>query len=113
MILALPYPPSINHYWRVVKGRPIKSREGRAYTTKAAWLAKAAMRGAGPMEGPVRVEVSVYRPRKSGDLDNTLKVLLDSMRGVVFVDDSQVVEIHARRNDDASNPRAIVTVEAA
>ena len=30
MVLTLPYPPSINHYWRRVGPRTLISREGRA-----------------------------------------------------------------------------------
>lgn len=31
MILRLPYPPSINHYWRNFRGRIVISREGRTF----------------------------------------------------------------------------------
>jgi len=31
MMLTLPYPPSINHYWRRVGPRTLISREGRAF----------------------------------------------------------------------------------
>lgn len=65
-----------------------------------------------PLEGEVVVSLVVYRKRKVGDLDNFQKVLLDALRGVAFNDDSQVVEIHARREDDAENPRVEVRVEA-
>lgn len=64
-----------------------------------------------PISGPVAVTVSVYRPAKRGDLDNTLKVLLDSLKGFAFHDDAQVVELHASRGDDKVNPRAVVTIE--
>ncbi len=62
--------------------------------------------------GPVSVNVRVYRPARRGDLDNCLKVLLDALKGIAFVDDSQVVHIHARRYEDKANPRAEVTVSA-
>lgn len=29
--LALPWPPSVNHYWRMWRGRMLVSREGRTY----------------------------------------------------------------------------------
>lgn len=113
MIFALPYPPTANLYWRVWRGRAVKSAEARNYQKRVKLLAKASL-GARvePLRGPVRVEVSVYRPAKRGDLDNTLKVILDALRGIAYGDDAQVVEILARRNDDAANPRAIVTVAA-
>ncbi len=110
MRLTLPYPPSINHYWRVVNGRPIKSREGREYMLKTQAIARAQLGAVAPFAGDVIVTVDVFRPRRIGDLDNTLKVLLDALRGVAYVDDSQVVSIEAQRYDDAADPRAEVTV---
>lgn len=113
MIFALPYPPTANTYWRVWRGRAVKSTEAREYQRKVQLVAKASLgRDARPLRGPVRVEVSVYRPAKRGDLDNTLKVILDALRGIAYGDDAQIVALSARRNDDAKNPRAIVTVEA-
>ncbi len=29
--ITLPYPPSVNHYWRHYRGRTVISREGRAF----------------------------------------------------------------------------------
>ena len=55
--------------------------------------------------------VVVYRARRAGDLDNSLKVLLDALNGIAFEDDSQVVEIHARREEDPANPRVEVQIE--
>lgn len=65
-----------------------------------------------PIAGPVMVSVTVYRKRRAGDLDNYQKVLLDSLKGIAFEDDSQVVEIHALRLEDPSNPRVEVRVES-
>lgn len=55
--------------------------------------------------GAIAVDISVYRPQQRGDLDNVLKALLDSLNGVLWVDDSQIVELHAYRYDDRHNPR--------
>jgi crossover junction endodeoxyribonuclease RusA len=112
MILQLPYPPTANLYWRVFRGRPVKSAKAREYQRKVQLLTRAQLGPVKPLESEVSVIVSVYRPKKIGDLDNTLKVLLDSLRGVVYVDDSQIVELVATRRDDKDNPRAVVTVAA-
>lgn len=110
MILALPYPPSANRYWRIVRGRAVLSAEARQYKRTVALMAKA-QKVSKPFEGPVRLTISVYRPQKSGDLSNRLKVLEDALQGIAFEDDNQVVEIHMRRGDDKANPRAVVTIE--
>lgn len=111
MTVTLPYPPSANRYWRNVAGRVLVSREARTYKTVAAIHARA--QGMRPTAGPVVLTIDAYRPRRIGDLDNLMKVLGDALRGVAYEDDSQVVEIRARRFDDKANPRAVVTVQAA
>lgn len=104
---SLPYPPSANRYWRTDRGGlPHISDEARAYKAKVRKLCL----GLRPIDGSVSVEVAVYRPQKSGDLDNRLKVTLDALRGIAFHDDSQVVELHARRHDDKANPRVEVSI---
>jgi len=103
--VTLPYPPSANAYWRNVKGRVVVSAEARAYKAKVALLLRCK-----PVSGPVALVANMYRPARRGDLDNTLKVLGDALNGLAWVDDSQVVEIHAYRHDDKANPRAEVEV---
>jgi crossover junction endodeoxyribonuclease RusA len=107
-MITLPLPTSTNRLYRVWRGRPILSREGRAFKAAAALLAKAA--GVKPLSGPVQVFIRVYRRRRAGDLDGFLKSLLDACNGVLFEDDSQVVAIHAVRLDDKVNPRAEIEV---
>lgn len=109
LTFTLPYPPSANRYWRNVKGRMVVSANARAYKEEVGWMVKAKVKE--PMPGDIYVRVRIFRPRKIGDLDNTLKVLLDALKGIVFIDDEQVVEIRANRFDDKANPRAEVTVE--
>lgn len=113
MKITLPLPPSANNYWRVFRGVTVVSPEARTYKANVKFRAmqQAADGRVCPLAGEVVANVVVYRKRRVGDLDNFLKVLLDSLKGVAFEDDSQVVEIHARREDDPSNPRVVVQVE--
>lgn len=107
--VTLPYPPQANHLYTIARGRKILSQAGRDYKETAGWAAKAA--GVKPATGPVNVELMVYRPRKCGDLDNCIKAVLDSLKGITWMDDKQVVEIHAVRLDDKKNPRVEVRIE--
>ncbi len=109
MNLTLPYPPSANAYWRTWQGRILKSSEARKYQATVRFQNHKER----PLKNLVRVEIDVYRPRRIGDLDNCIKVLLDALRGIAFEDDDQVVEILATRHDDKENPRAEVRIEAA
>lgn len=63
-----------------------------------------------PIDGPVSVSFRAYRPRKSGDLDNIFKAIFDGIKGHVWQDDRQIVEIHAYRDDDKANPRVEIEV---
>ncbi|RKG97010.1 RusA family crossover junction endodeoxyribonuclease, partial [Corallococcus sp. CA047B] len=109
--LVLPYPPSANTYWRAAKGRGlVPSREALAY--KAAVARVAALAQVKPLAGPVRLTLTVYRPRRTGDLDNTLKVLNDALNGLAWLDDEQVVSIHAERADDKAAPRVELVASA-
>lgn len=107
--ITLPYPPSANRYWRSYRGRVVKSEEARAYQQEAGWIAKAS--GFQCTSGDVAVTLRVYRPQRRGDLDNTLKVMLDSLNGIIYEDDDQVSVIHAERYEDKKNPRVDVFVE--
>lgn len=107
--LTLPSPPSANRLWRNCRGVMVKSEAARQYALDVAVLARAAR--VRPLEGDVKVIMAVYRQRKAGDLDNKIKIVLDSLQGLAFENDSQVVKIEAHRYDDARNPRVEVTVE--
>jgi len=103
--LMLPYPVSANRYWRSFVPRGQKkavvclSKEAKSYKAEVGWIAKAA--GAKkPIEGPVEMRVRlVPKNRVCMDLDNCLKVTLDSLKGIVFGDDAQVFKITAERGD--------------
>jgi Holliday junction resolvase RusA-like endonuclease len=107
--VTLPIPPTANFYWRVVNGHAVTSQAAREYKA----LVGRMMAGTRPLEGPVRVTMTVYRPRRAGDLDNYSKVLFDALQGFAYRKDSQVVESHHYRDDDKDNPRVEVTVEPA
>jgi crossover junction endodeoxyribonuclease RusA len=99
--LCLPIPPSANRYWRNAGGHVIVSEEAKQYKWQVALLCGQV----DPFLGNVAVKFTVYRARKSGDLDNYAKVLFDALKGILYPDDNAIVEIHALRDDDKNNPR--------
>lgn len=112
MLFTLPFPPSANRYWRKTRrGGIYVSDEAKTYRYNAATAALAA--GVRPLAGDLALTVDFYRPRKSGDLSNRIKILEDALNGVAWKDDSQVAVIYARRFDDKDNPRVEVRIEAA
>ena len=91
--LELPYPPSVNRYYRHVGFRTLISREGRAYRrTVCAILRRAGVR---PLEGTLAVGLDLYPPDgRRRDCDNVLKALLDAMQyGGMYGDDSQIKKL--------------------
>lgn len=115
MKLTLPYPPSVNNYWRSIvisgRGRVVLSREARTYKKRVGDLC--ALAGVRPLDGPVHLVLHAYRPRKVGDIDGTLKATLDALQGFAYLNDSQIVKLEAERFDDKHNPRMEVTIEPA
>lgn len=88
--LSLPYPPSINHYWRINRyGRGMRiSDEGKAYREAVI----KACSGQWKIHGPLAVRLSLNPPdRRRRDIDNVQKPLLDALQHAgVYDDDSQI-----------------------
>ena len=103
--LELPVPPSANRWWRTVNGRMIKSKEARAY------LSRVRIRLPGFYEnGDVCVQIVWYRDSRRGDLDKRIPIVLDTLQGIAYVNDKQVWQLEARREEDKANPRVEVIV---
>ena len=78
--LTLPWPPSVNHYWRYVPKLhgAIISREGREYRKMVAQIA--AESGAETQVGALYVKRVLYCPDwRERDEDNTAKAIYDSL----------------------------------
>ena len=93
-------------------GRWYTPQATKAYEAAVGWSARAAgVRDA--YEGPVRLTVGLWFPdHRRRDVDNCAKSICDALNGIVYLDDSQVVELTVRRYVDRERPRADVTVEA-
>lgn len=113
--LTLPYPPSANNYWRSIisQGRVLVlvSTEAKHYKRAVGIIAGAKIKT--PLPGALIVTSHVYRPRKVGDLSNTIKVLEDALEGICYRNDSQIVQHHWYRHDDKANPRVELSITCA
>lgn len=97
MILFLPYPPSVNTYWRSVvikrKVRVLISAEGRKYRTAViASIAEQLKMFPKAIAGPVHVHLWACSPdKRRRDLDNLPKAVFDACTHArVWHDDSQI-----------------------
>lgn len=103
----------------VPKGRPRVLRSGRTitpkrtveYEAKVHTHASTAMEWNDPTANDVTMTVRMwFKDKRRRDIDNAAKSILDGMNDVVYVDDSQVVELHLYKAHDKDNPRAEVEV---
>lgn len=111
MKFTLPFPPSVNNYLRTTRqGRVYLTEEAKAYKQGA--MMRALTQGVRPfLEGDVSISLAFFRPRRTGDIDNGLKVLFDALNRVAWKDDRQVGELYAIRFEDPANPRVEISVE--
>ena len=106
----LPWPPSINHYYRRVGFRTLISREGRRYRREV--VARLAARRVRPMRGRPKVVVHVFPPdRRRRDLDNLQKALWDALEHAgVFLDDSQIDDLRIKRGPVVPGGKVLVFI---
>lgn len=112
IILELPYPPSVNHYWIASGHRRFISPEGKRFRCDVASLAMA--NGvAKQLTGDVGVLIDVYPPdNRRRDLDNLLKAICDSLEhSWIIKDDRQIADLHIIRKSVMTPGRIIVSID--
>lgn len=109
----LPYPPSVNHYWRRVGNRTLISKEGRQYRTLVDHRIFYDYGAEDPMEGPLSMRVQVFPPdRRERDLGNLDKALSDALEyAKVFVKDQQIDHLEYTRREVVPGGKVIVELE--
>jgi crossover junction endodeoxyribonuclease RusA len=104
----------------VPKARHRSTRDGHMYTAEATteqeFLVQAIFVG---LYGKPEVDPKEYfqmqcwfytRNRAKMDIDNLCKLVMDSMNGLAFKDDSRVWDLEAHRRVDEDNPRTEVAI---
>ena len=96
--LTLPWPPTVNTYYRNVGGMMKISEKGRAYR-KAVADQVMIQRGAKGLTDRLNVTIVAHVPdKRKRDLDNLFKAILDSLTHAgVWADDSQIDELSISR----------------
>lgn len=106
--LELPYPPSVNHYYRHVGPRVLISREGRQYRDRVLAILKTER--IPRLTDRLEVWMSFLPPdNRRRDLDNCVKCLLDALqKGGLYEDDSQIKKLHLEMCEPIEGGRCFV-----
>ena len=94
IFLTVPFPPSVNHYWRMAGSRVYICAAGRNYR-KAVADEVMILRMNKKLNKQLKVTITAYRPdAKRRDLDNLLKAVLDALTHAgVYEDDSLICDL--------------------
>lgn len=110
--LTLPWPPSVNTYWRRVGARTLISKPGRQFRKAvvndlALWPYRR-----DTITGRIAVEMTCYPPdNRKRDLDNLPKSVLDALTHAgIWQDDGQIDDLRIVRAAVESPGRVVVEV---
>lgn len=110
ILLDLPYPPSVNHYWGQAGNRRFIGKKGQQFRLAVAEACADSKVQA--LDGKLSVHVALYPPdRRRRDIDNVLKSLLDACEHAgCFENDNQVEELHIVRQEIQKGGRCTVLI---
>lgn len=109
-MISLPWPPSVNRYWRSAMGRVLISAEGRKYRAHVArWCL---LGGVQKADKRLRVSIVAHAPdKRRRDLDNLLKAPLDALTYAgVWEDDSQISDLRIMWGEPSKPGRLEITI---
>jgi crossover junction endodeoxyribonuclease RusA len=110
MIMTLPFPPSVNHYWRKWRNRMVISKKGREYRTAVCGLLAGGGNKKPPIDGRVALCMDAFPPdRRRRDLDNLLKSTCDSLTYAgAYRDDFFIDLLIVRRKEPVQHGKIII-----
>ena len=113
IVLSLPYPPSANNLYPTSRtGIRFLSREGKAYHAEVHARVLEQLRGYPRLSGRLVVTLACNPPdRRRRDLSNVEKAVGDALtKANVWIDDSQIDELHIIRDEPMPSGRIVVTI---
>lgn len=110
VLLILPYPPSVNNYYRG-GGKHLKAKV-TAYRVNVGAAILEQYGHIEPITGPVALLGTVVPPdRRKRDLDNILKGLFDALEhNNVLLDDNQIADLRLTREPPRPPGQVVVSI---
>lgn len=108
--LELPWPVSLNAYYRIRQNRIMVTAEARNYRQKACFLAYRLRRAF--WHDKIYLKIEAYPPNKRKfDIDNVLKCLIDSLQEAkIFENDSQIETILIEKKEIQDPAKVIISI---
>lgn len=112
LVLNLPLPPSINHYWGQVGHRRFVSKAGKLFKEQVSdYVAEYNV----PKLGTARLEFEVIlypKDKRKQDIDNRIKALWDALADAgVFDNDEQIDVLIVKRGEIKKGGGCLVLIE--
>ena len=112
LILNLPLPPSVNHYWRSHEHRRYISKAGKEFKAQ---VSDYVVEWKVPKLGTARLEMQVTlypKDRRKQDIDNRIKALWDALADAgVFDNDEQIDVLMVQRGAIKKGGGCLVVID--
>ena len=111
-IYEIPFlPPSVNSCYRTYRGKIIKSAGLREFEQEILQFFDN-IENITQLKGHIKLTVTFYlKGKRTIDLDNLLKALLDGLEGILYENDKMITVINARKFNNAESPKTIIELE--
>jgi len=111
--IELPWPPSVNHYKVIRKGKMILAQKVRDYFTECRFCVNS-MYGKN-LDSLLEITIELYPPDlRRRDIDNCIKPILDGMTySKVWLDDSQIKAMHVYMKEKIKGGKVILKISEA
>lgn len=109
--IELPWPPSVNTYWRHARGRHYISKKGTDYRTAVHQIITAANLAI-TTSARLKITIDAHAPdKRRRDLDNLQKAVFDSLASAGFMlDDEQIDDFRVRRRERVTGGKLAIVI---
>lgn len=107
-------PQSTNHIYKTFRSRIYMSAEGKKLKASYQYQAKIQSKLKAPFDCPLRVRIVLYfGDKRRRDIDNYNKIVLDSLSGIIYEDDCQIMHLSIVKRYSKADPRIEITIRRA